>query len=168
MERLKELHELWKRLDKKRDLQSAEALVAVRKHGYALRFVDSSRRTPEVILAAVQQTGHALQYVDSSRRTPEVILAAVQQYGEALQFVDSSRQTPEVILAAQWQSGEALQYVDAEAWRRILSEEEAVIEITAPKWADIDSIKEADGGCCEIRLRLGRCSSMRQFTRPKQ
>lgn len=39
-----------------------DALTAVRKNGYALRYVHE--KTPEICLAAVQQNGYALQYVD--------------------------------------------------------------------------------------------------------
>jgi hypothetical protein len=61
----------------------AGALAAVRKDGYALRYVREP--TEAVCLAAVRKDGYALRYVREP--TEAVCLAAVRKDGDALQYV---------------------------------------------------------------------------------
>jgi hypothetical protein len=64
-------------------LNSHDALAAVQRNGYALRYVKD--QTEAVALAAVQRNGDALQYVKD--QTEAVALAAVQHNGYALRYV---------------------------------------------------------------------------------
>ena len=52
----------WKNLSYKKNLSGEEALKAVKKNGYALRFVID--QTEEICLEAVKKNGEALMYVE--------------------------------------------------------------------------------------------------------
>ena len=93
-------------LIKKKNLNGADALAAVKEDGFALRFVQN--QTEEICLAAVEEDWYALRFVRN--QTEETCLAAVKENGFALQYVDN--QTEEICLAAVKQNGYALQYVD--------------------------------------------------------
>jgi hypothetical protein len=67
-------------------LKGKEALEAVKRSGYALRYV--KEQTPELCLEAVKRSGDALQYV--KEQTPELCLEAVKEDGDALRYVDKS------------------------------------------------------------------------------
>ena len=80
-------------------------LTAVKRDGYALRFVEN--QTSEICLEAVKRTGNALKWVKN--QTQEICLTAVNQYGYALQYV--KEQTHEMCLEAVKQYGYAFDYV---------------------------------------------------------
>ena len=61
------------------------ALEAVKKDGYALRYVKD--QTEAMALEAVKKDGYALQYVKD--QTEAVALEAVKKDGDALQYVFS-------------------------------------------------------------------------------
>ena len=92
-------------------------LIAVQQNGLALQFVNV--KTKEICLAAVQQNGLALRLVPNKFKTKEIYLAAVRRYGLALQFVPNELKTKEICLAAVQQYGLALQFVPNELKKKI-------------------------------------------------
>ena len=80
-------------------------LTAVKRDGYALRFVEN--QTSEICLEAVKRTGNALKWVKN--QTQEMCLQAVKRNGYALKCV--KEQTPEICLQAVKQNGFAIAFV---------------------------------------------------------
>ena len=62
----------------------ADALKAVERNGYALRYVKD--QTPDICLKAVERNGDALKYVKD--QTPDLCLKAVKRNGDALKYVN--------------------------------------------------------------------------------
>ena len=62
----------------------ADALKAVERNGYALRYVKD--QTPDICLKAVEADDDALRYVKD--QTPDICLKAVERNGYALRFVN--------------------------------------------------------------------------------
>lgn len=83
-----------------------ESLAAVRRNGYALRFIKNQTR--KICLEAVERDGWALLLVKI--QTPEVCLAAVRKNGIVLRYVKT--QTPEICLAAVKEDWYALKFVE--------------------------------------------------------
>jgi predicted RNA binding protein YcfA (HicA-like mRNA interferase family) len=92
-------------LSEKKNLKGKEAMKAVKKNGYALRYVHE--QTEAICLEAVKQHGYALQYVHE--QTEAICLEAVKQNGPALKY--AHEQTEAICLEAVKQNGYALQYV---------------------------------------------------------
>ena len=116
--------EKWEAFFRKKNLRGKDALEAVKRDGYELRYVLD--QTPEICLAAVNENGSALQYV--TEQTPEICLAAVIQDGFALQYV--KEQTPEICLEAVKQDAYALEYVE----ERFLESEDEIVILNGQKY----------------------------------
>ena len=86
MKTLNDYKEEYNKLKVKKNLKGKEALEAVRRNGYDLRYV--IEQTPEICLEAVKRNGYALEYVNE--QTPEICLEAVRQNVDALQFVNEN------------------------------------------------------------------------------
>ena len=67
-------------------LSGEEAIKAVEKDGYALKYV--KEQTHEICIKAVEENGLALKYVKD--QTPEICIKAVEENGDALQYVKES------------------------------------------------------------------------------
>jgi len=85
MESLQHYKKEYDQIVQKKNLCGKDALAAVKKDGYALRFVKD--QTLEICLEAVKKDPDALQYVKD--QTLEICLEAVKQDGYALRYVSS-------------------------------------------------------------------------------
>ena len=72
-------------LTTKKNLKGEEAMKAVKKDGYALRYVNE--QTEQICIEAVKQSGFALRYVN--KQTEAICIEAVKQDEDALRFVDA-------------------------------------------------------------------------------
>jgi hypothetical protein len=85
--------------------------LAVRKNGYALKYVPKDKMTDEICKLAVQNYGYALEFMPEDKMSEEICKLAVQKDGCALQYVPKDKITYEIIKLAVQKDGLALQYV---------------------------------------------------------
>lgn len=137
---LKMVQKNWRYLQDVELQTLAICMVAVKKNGLALGFVQKEFWTPEICMAAVRSNGEASGFM--SEQTLELCMAAIHQNRNAIQYIINSgirkqveeilqqeakdlekvtksglalehiqRQNPEICMAAVQQDGRAIQWV---------------------------------------------------------
>jgi hypothetical protein len=86
-------------------------MKAVKKYGYALKYVPENLKDYDICLKAVKEDGLALKYVPKNIINKEICLAAVKNNGLALDYVPKNIINKEICLEAVKKNGEALKYV---------------------------------------------------------
>jgi len=75
-------------------------LEAVKKNGYALKYVPEEFKTAELCLEAIKQNGNVLEYVPENLKTEELCYEAVKKDSRPLEYVPENLKTTELCLKA--------------------------------------------------------------------